>query len=385
VVVDNKELQLHLVPTGIIYPDKLSIIGNGVVVDPEILVQEMESLKGQGHDMRGLRISSRAHLILPYHRLLDALQEEGLGARKIGTTLKGVGPAYMDKSARVGLRVADLLEPDGFKERLQQALKDKNRVIQGFYGKEPLDPAPIIDSYLRAGQYLKDYVADTSFLINDAINRGKKVLFEGAQGTLLDLDHGTYPYVTSSHPIAGGACIGAGIGPTRIDKVIGVMKAFTSRVGDGPFPTELHDEVGASIREIGHEYGATTGRPRRIGWLDLVIVRYAAMLSGFTSLAVTRMDVLSSMKTIRVAYAYKRKGDELRDFPDSLRALEECEPVYREFAGWPDIDPACGRFEDLHPNARRYLEFVTEETGVPVSIVSLGRERKETLALEKVF
>ncbi len=385
VVVDNKELQLHLLPTGIIYPDKLSIIGNGVVVDPEILVQEMESLKRQGHDMRGLRVSSRAHLILPYHRLLDALQEEGLGSRKIGTTLKGVGPAYMDKSARVGIRVADLLEPDEFKDRLVQALKDKNRVLQGFYGREPLDPAPIMDSYLQAGQYLKEYVTDTSFLVNDAIRRGKKVLFEGAQGTLLDLDHGTYPYVTSSHPIAGGACIGAGIGPTRIDKVIGVMKAFTSRVGDGPFPTELDDEVGKSIRELGHEYGATTGRPRRIGWLDLVMVRYSSMLSDFTSLAVTRMDILSNMETVRVAYAYRHRGKMLRDFPDSLRALEECEPVYRDFPGWPDIDPACGGFKDLPPNARRYLEFAMEETGVPISIVSLGRERKETLALEKVF
>ncbi len=385
VVVDDKELQLHLLPTGIIYPDKLSVIGNGVVVDPEVLVQEMEGLAKRGFDMQGLRVSSRAHLIMPYHKLLDALQEEGLGARKIGTTLKGVGPAYMDKSARVGLRVADLMDPDGFRERLSAALKDKNRVIQHFYGRDPLDPAPIIDSYLQCGDYLRKYVTDTPVLLNQSIRAGKKVLFEGAQGTLLDLDHGTYPYVTSSHPIAGGACIGAGIGPTAIDKVIGVMKAFTSRVGDGPFPTELSDNTGSMIREKGQEYGATTGRPRRIGWLDLAIVRYSAMLSGFTSLAVTRMDILSGMDTVRVAYAYKHKGLTLRDFPDSLRVLQECEPVYRDFPGWPEIDPACSRMEDLHPNARRYLEFVIEETGVPISIVSLGRERSQTLTLERVF
>ena len=385
VVVDGEEIQLHLLPTGIVYPDKISVIGNGVVVDPELLVQEMESLRRRGHDTRGLRVSSRAHLIMPYHRILDALQEEGLGARKIGTTLKGVGPAYMDKSARVGLRVADLLDAETFRDRFMPVLTDKNRVLQGFYGREPLDPEPIIESYLRAGEYIREYVTDTALLVNEAIKSGKRVLFEGAQGTLLDLDHGTYPYVTSSHPIAGGACIGAGIGPNRIDKVIGVVKAFTSRVGDGPFPTELRDEIGQAIRERGHEYGATTGRPRRIGWLDLVIVRYAAMLSGFTSLAVTRMDILSNMDVVRVAYAYKHNGKLLRDFPDSLRILEECEPVYKDFRGWPDIDPSCGAFRDLHPNARRYLEFVMEETGVPISIISLGRERAETLALEKVF
>ena len=385
VVVDGQEIHLHLLPTGIVYPDKVSVIGNGVVVDPELLVQEMEDLKKKGHDVRGLRISSRAHLIMPYHRLLDALQEEGLGARKIGTTLKGVGPAYMDKSARVGLRVAELLDEETFRDRFLPVLADKNRVIQGFYGREPLDPEPIIESYLRAGEYLREYVTDTSYLVNEAIKSGKKVLFEGAQGTLLDLDHGTYPYVTSSHPIAGGACIGAGIGPNRIDKVIGVVKAFTSRVGDGPFPTELRNAIGDSVRERGQEYGATTGRPRRIGWLDLVIVRYAAMLSGFTSLAVTRLDILSNMDVVKVAYAYKHKGKVLREFPDSYRVLEECEPVYRDFPGWPDIDPSCRDFSALHPNVRRYLEFIQEETGVPISIVSLGRERAETLVLEKVF
>ncbi|HHW19231.1 MAG TPA: adenylosuccinate synthase [Firmicutes bacterium] len=385
VVVDGQEFQLHLLPSGILYPDKLSVIGNGVVVDPEVLVDEIHSLESRGIDTRGLRISARAHLIMPYHKLLDVLQEESMGARKIGTTLKGVGPAYMDKAARVGIRVGDLLEPDVFRDKLEVNLKDKNRIFQHFYGREPMSLEPILETYLAAAQVLRPYITETSVLINDAISRGQKVLFEGAQGTFLDLDHGTYPYVTSSHPVAGGACIGAGVGPTRIDKVIGVVKAYTSRVGDGPFPTELKDDTGALIREKGHEYGVTTGRPRRIGWLDLVMVKYAAVLSGFTGLAVTRMDVLSGFDTLKVAYAYKYGGQEITSFPSSLGVLSRCEPVYREFPGWPEIDPACRRLEDLHPNVRRYLEFVEEVTGLKVVLVSLGRNRKDTLTLEKVF
>ncbi|QUL98212.1 MAG: adenylosuccinate synthase [Candidatus Fermentithermobacillus carboniphilus] len=385
VVVDGQEFQLHLLPSGILYPDKLSVIGNGVVVDPEVLVDEIHSLESRGIDTRGLRISARAHLIMPYHKLLDVLQEESMGARKIGTTLKGVGPAYMDKAARVGIRVGDLLEPDVFRDKLEVNLKDKNRIFQHFYGREPMSLEPILESYLAAAQVLRPYITETSVLINDAISRGQKVLFEGAQGTFLDLDHGTYPYVTSSHPVAGGACIGAGVGPTRIDKVIGVVKAYTSRVGDGPFPTELKDDTGALIREKGHEYGVTTGRPRRIGWLDLVMVKYAAVLSGFTGLAVTRMDVLSGFDTLKVAYAYRYRGQEITSFPSSLSVLSQCEPVYREFPGWPEIDPACRRLEDLHPNVRRYLEFVEEVTGLKVALVSLGRNRKDTLTLENVF
>ncbi len=385
VVVDGRESQLHLLPSGILYPDKVSVIGNGVVVDPQVLIAEMKGLIREGYDLRGLRISSRAHLILPYHRILDALQEQDMGSRKIGTTLKGVGPAYMDKSARVGLRVCDLLEPEQFTGRLEAALKDKNRILKHFYGKEPLDSKEIASDYLEAGEYLAPYVTDTAVLVNEAIASGKKVLFEGAQGTLLDLDHGTYPYVTSSHPVAGGACIGSGVGPSKIGKVMGVVKAYTSRVGDGPFPTELLDETGNMIREKGHEYGTTTGRPRRIGWLDLVMVKYAAMLSGFTSLAVTRMDILSGMGDMRVAYAYRYGGQELREFPASLKVLGECEPVYRDFKGWPELDPKCERFDDLHPNAREYLEFVSKTVGVPMGLVSLGRDRRHTFVLEAPF
>lgn len=385
VVVDGKEFQLHLLPSGILYPNKLSVIGNGVVVDPEILVSEIESLRKMGFDVPGLRISSRAHLIMPYHRILDALQEQNMGTRKIGTTLKGVGPAYMDKAARVGIRMADLLEPDVFREKLEANLKDKNRLLVHFYGRDPLNFDEINEKYLAAAEYLRPFVCETSEVINDALDLGKKVLFEGAQGTLLDLDHGTYPYVTSSHPVAGGACIGAGIGPTKINKVLGVVKAYTSRVGDGPFPTELHDELGSLIREKGHEYGVTTGRPRRIGWLDLVMVKYASILSGFTGIAVTRMDVLSGLDKVRVAVGYKRNGQDVTSFPANLSVLRECEPVYVELPGWPEIDPRAKSIKELHPNAVKYLEFISVKTGLPVYLVSLGRDRNDTLSLEDAF
>ncbi len=385
VVVNDEVFQLHLLPSGILYPEKLSVIGNGVVVDPEVLVNEIQELQSRGRDTSGLRISSRAHLIMPYHRILDALQEESKGERKIGTTLKGVGPAYMDKAARVGLRVADLLEPDVFMQRLESNLRDKNRVLKYIYGREELEAQPIIESYLKAGEILKSYITDTAVLVNKAIRQGKKVLFEGAQGTLLDLDHGTYPYVTSSHPVAGGACIGAGIGPTSIDEVVGVVKAYTSRVGDGPFPTELHDEVGNWIRETGHEYGVTTGRPRRIGWLDLMVINYASILNGLTAIALTRLDVLCGLDKVRIAYAYKRDGETITEFPASFRELADCEPVYEEFPGWPEINPAAESLDDLHPNARQFVEFISEKTGLEAAIVSLGRARDESLTLKDLF
>lgn len=385
VVVNDEEFQLHLLPSGILYPDKLSVIGNGVVVDPLVLVEEIQELNQRGRNTKGLRISARAHLIMPYHKILDALQEESMGDRKIGTTLKGVGPAYMDKAARVGLRIGDLLEPDIFKERLESNLRDKNRIFKYIYGREALKAEPIIESYLKAGEFIKPYITDTAVLVNSAITGGKKVLFEGAQGTLLDLDHGTYPYVTSSHPVAGGACIGAGIGPNRIHEVIGVVKAYTSRVGDGPFPTELLDETGRWIRETGHEYGVTTGRPRRIGWLDLVMLNYASVLNGFTGIALTRLDVLSGLEKVKVAYAYKREGQVITTFPSSFKELARCEPVYEEFSGWPEINPQAKSLDDLHPNARRFIEFISEKTGVEAALVSLGRGREDSLTLRKLF
>jgi adenylosuccinate synthase len=385
VVVNDEVFQLHLLPSGILYPEKLSVIGNGVVVDPEVLVKEIQALQARGRDTSGLRISARAHLIMPYHRILDALQEESKGEGKIGTTLKGVGPAYMDKAARVGIRVADLLEPDVLIERLESNLRDKNRVLRYIYGKDELEAQPIIESYLETGEILKPYITDTAVLINKAIFQGKKVLFEGAQGTLLDLDHGTYPYVTSSHPVAGGACIGAGIGPTRIDEVVGVVKAYTSRVGDGPFPTELRDEIGDWIRETGHEYGVTTGRPRRIGWLDLMMINYASILNGLTAIALTRLDVLCGLDMVKVAYAYRRGEQLITEFPASFRELAGCEPVYEELPGWPEINPAAKSLDDLHPNARRFVEFISEKTGLEVAIVSLGRARDQSLTLKGVF
>ncbi len=385
VVVNDEEFQLHLLPSGILYPDKLSVIGNGVVVDPLGLVEDIQELNQRGRNTKGLRISARAHLIMPYHKILDALQEESMGDRKIGTTLKGVGPAYMDKAARVGLRIGDLLEPDIFRERLESNLRDKNRIFKYIYGREALKAEPIIESYLKAGEFIKPYITDTAVLVNSAITGGKKVLFEGAQGTLLDLDHGTYPYVTSSHPVAGGACIGAGIGPNRIHEVIGVVKAYTSRVGDGPFPTELLDETGRWIRETGHEYGVTTGRPRRIGWLDLVMLNYASVLNGFTGIALTRLDVLSGLEKVKVAYAYKREGQVITTFPSSFKELARCEPVYEEFSGWPEINPQAKSLDDLHPNARRFIEFISEKTGVEAALVSLGRGREDSLTLRKLF
>ncbi len=385
VVVNDEVFQLHLLPSGILYKEKLSVIGNGVVVDPEVLVKEIDRLQARGHDTEGLRISSRAHLIMPYHRILDALQESSKGNRKIGTTLKGVGPAYMDKAARMGIRVGDLLEPELFAKRLESNLQDKNRILKYVYNKNPLEAEPIIESYLEAGKTLEPYITDTSAIVNKAIAEHKKVLFEGAQGTMLDLDHGTYPYVTSSHPVAGGACIGAGVGPTKINEVVGVVKAYTSRVGDGPFPTELSDSTGEWIREAGQEYGVTTGRPRRIGWLDLMMINYAATLNGLTGIALTRLDVLSGLDNVKIAYAYKRGGEITKDFPASFKELTECEPVYEEFPGWPEIDPVAKSLDDLHPNAQRFLEFISDKTGLDLVIMSLGRGRKESLTLRDLF
>ncbi|MEW6546246.1 MAG: adenylosuccinate synthase [Bacillota bacterium] len=385
VVVDGEEFRLHLVPSGILYPGKLCVVGNGVVVDPEVLVGEIEYLQSRGRDVSGLRVSARAHLVMPYHRILDALQERARGDRKIGTTLRGVGPAYMDKAARVGLRVGDLLEAREFRARLEHNLADKNRFLQHVYGAEPLKLEDVLEPYLAWGEKLRPYVVETAPLINRAILDGKKVLFEGAQGTLLDLDHGTYPYVTSSHPVAGGACIGAGVGPTRIDRVIGVVKAYTSRVGDGPFPTELRGREGEFVREKGHEYGTTTGRPRRVGWLDAVMVRYAALLSGLDGIAITRLDVLATLPRVKVAVAYRYRGKEVEDFPSSLSVLQECEPVYEELPGWPEITGGPQSFDDLHPHARRYVEFVGRVTGLPVVLLSIGRERGQTVTLSPVF
>lgn len=385
VVVDDREFKLHLVPSGILYPDTLCIIANGVVIDPKVLLDEIAYLQSQNVDVSRLKISSKAHLVMPYHQRLDALNEEQRGAQKIGTTLRGIGPAYMDKAARVGVRLGDLFSPEEFRARLGAALEEKNRLLTRAYGAEPFEFEELYRTFLQYGQALKQYVADTSLIINQAIDRGAKVLFEGAQGTLLDIDHGTYPFVTSSHPSAGGAAIGSGVGPTKLDRVIGVAKAYTSRVGDGPFPTELADATGDDIRERGHEYGTTTGRPRRVGWLDAVVLRYAVRINGLSGLALTRLDVLDGLKTLKIATAYEYQGRRLSEFPDTPSEFRDAKPVYETLEGWPESIGAVRRRDELPANARHYLTRIEEIVGVPVVLISVGRERSHTIPLEPLF
>lgn len=385
VVVRGQEYRLHLVPSGILYEDKRCLIGNGVVLDPAVLFEELDYLTSRGINARNLRISPCAHVLLPYHRRLDEVEEQRKGRYKIGSTLRGIGPAYMDKFARVGIRVADLLDRETFLAKLERNLAEKNLLLQGSYGVDGFAAEDIARDYLAYAERMRPYVADTSLLIAQALDRGENVLFEGAQGTLLDIDFGTYPYVTSSHPVAGGACIGAGVGPTRIDQVIGVVKAYTSRVGFGPFPTELVDDTGDWIRERGHEYGTTTGRARRCGWLDAVILRYAARVSGMTGLAVTRLDTLGGLDRVKICTAYRYRGEVLAEFTPVLRILDECEPIYEEFEGWDSDIAGTTSYENLPAAARRYLERIEELVGVPVFILSIGQERVQTIVRREVF
>jgi adenylosuccinate synthase len=322
-------------------------------------------------------------LIFPYHKLLDAADEDRKGSNKIGTTRRGIGPAYMDKSARIGIRLIDLLDKEVFSEMLTRNLAEKNHVLDRVYGLPPLDKEELLNDYLRYAEIIRPYLADTSLAIHEAIKAGKKVLFEGAQGTLLDIDFGTYPYVTSSHPIAGGACIGAGVGPTKIDKVIGIAKAYTTRVGSGPFPAELLDETGTFIREQGREYGTTTGRPRRCGWFDAVILRYAVRLSGLDSIAFTKMDVLTGLKKIKICNGYRYKGEILKEFPQTLTVLSECEPIYLEADGWDEDITEITSYDDLPLNAKKYLDTIRELIGIPISIISVGAERGQTIVIDK--
>lgn len=382
---DNVTYKLHLIPSGIFYKDKISVIGNGMVVDPKALVQELEYLHGHKVSTDNLRISNRAHVILPYHIKIDEVEEERKGANKIGTTKKGIGPAYMDKAARVGIRIADLLDRDVFEEKLTRNLEEKNRLLERFYETEGFKLEDILDEYFEYGQRFKDYVCDTSVVLNDALDEGKRVLFEGAQGVMLDIDQGTYPFVTSSNPVAGGVTIGAGVGPTKIDHVVGVCKAYTSRVGDGPFPTELKDEIGDRIREVGREYGTTTGRPRRVGWFDSVVVRHARRVSGLTDLSLNSIDVLTGIETLKICTAYDYKGTLLKEYPANLRILKECKPVYEELPGWTEDITGCRSLDELPANARHYLERVSQLTGVPLSIFSVGPDRSQTNIVRSVW
>ena len=385
IVIDGKKFKLHLIPSGIFFPEKISVIGNGVVVNPKALVKELEYLHAEGVSTESLRISDRAHVILPYHIKLDQLQEAAKGDNKIGTTNKGIGPAYMDKAARVGIRIADLLDKEIFADRLKTNLAEKNRLFSKMYEAEELSFDEIFEEYYAYGQQIKQYVTDTSVILNDALDAGKRVLFEGAQGVMLDIDQGTYPFVTSSNPVAGGVTIGSGVGPSKINKVVGVCKAYTSRVGDGPFPTELFDEVGERIREVGHEYGTTTGRPRRVGWFDSVVMRHSRRVSGITNLSLNCIDVLSGLDTVKICVAYDLDGERIDYYPASLEQLKRCEPIYEELPGWEEDITGCRSLDELPENARNYVRRVGELVGVRISTFSVGPGREQTNILESVW
>lgn len=378
------EFVFHLIPAGIVHQDKTCVVGNGVVLDPEALFQEVDELEKKGISVEGrLFVSDRAHLVLPYHKCLEEANEKKIGDSAIGTTLRGIGPTYQDKINRsTGIRVGDLLDAELLPEKIRANVRAKNEILKSVYGVEGLEEVPLIEEYMALGERLTPYITDTSVYLNDAIEAGKNILFEGSQGTLLDIDHGSYPYVTSSNTTAGGACTGAGIGPTRVNEVVGVVKAYTTRVGNGPFPTELHDEMGQRIRDIGHEYGATTGRPRRCGWLDIVILRLARRINGLTSMAVTRVDILDELEEIKICTHYERNGQRVDHFPGDLNVLAECEPVYETLPGWQTPTPHIRSYDDLPENARRYLERVSELSRIPISIVSVGPDREETIVVE---
>ena len=377
--------KLHLIPSGIFSPEKLCIIGNGVVVNPKSLVTELAYLHERNITTDNLRISDRAHVILPYHIELDRLQEEAKGDKKIGTTIKGIGPAYMDKAARVGIRIADLLDREVFEERLRLNLEDKNRQFTKLYDASPMNFEEIFEEYYAYGQQIKQYVCDTSVLLNEALDNGKRVLFEGAQGVMLDIDQGTYPFVTSSNPLAGGVTIGSGVGPSKVTKV-GVCKAYTSRVGDGPFPTELFDEIGSRIREVGREYGTTTGRPRRVGWFDSVVMRHSKRVSGITNLCLNSIDVLTGLETVKICVSYRKpNGEEISHYPASLVELGQCEPVYEELPGWTEDITGCRTLDELPIEAQNYVRRVSELVGVKISTFSVGPDRNQTNILEDVW
>ncbi|MEK4848966.1 adenylosuccinate synthase [Paenibacillus sp. FSL H7-0756] len=378
ILIDGKKFKLSLIPSGVFYKEKTCVIGNGMVINPEALIQEINYIHDNGFDTKNLVISDRAHVIMPYHMVLDALEEDRKGPNKIGTTRKGIGPCYMDKAARNGIRIADLMDAEEFELRLRPLMEEKNQVITQVYGAEPLNVEEILTKYLEYAEVLRGYVTDTSVVLNDAIDAESRVLFEGAQGVMLDIDQGTYPFVTSSNPSAGGVCIGSGVGPSKIKQVIGVAKSYTTRVGDGPFPTELNDATGDYIRETGHEYGTVTGRARRVGWFDSVVVRHARRVSGITGLSLNSLDVLSGLETVKICTGYKYRGDIITHYPASLKMLAECEAVYEELPGWSEDITGAKTLEDLPANTRKYVERVSELTGIPISIFSVGRNREQT-------
>ena len=382
IVVDDQVLKLHLIPSGILYPDTVCLIGSGTVVDPKVMLGELDMLIANGIDIFGLKLSSTAHVTMPYHRLLDEAMEKQRGDRKIGTTGRGIGPTYADKSQRSGIRVIDLLDEARLRDRLDGPLKEKNQLLQTIYGVEPLDAEDVISEYLAYGKRLAPHVVDCTREIHQAARDRKNILFEGAQGTLLDLDHGTYPYVTSSNPISGGACIGAGVGPTLIDRVIGVAKAYTTRVGEGPFPTELEGSLNDHLCDRGGEFGTTTGRRRRCGWFDGVIGRYAVGVNGLDCLAITKLDVLDELDELQVCVAYDLDGERIEHFPSCAEEFARCKPIFVTLPGWQCSTAECRTLEDLPEKAMAYLRFLADLMEVPIAIVSLGAGRDQTIVVE---
>ena len=379
VVIDGEKYALHLLPSGILTPGVTPVIGNGVVVDLSVLMEELDGLEARGLDTSRLRISANAHVIASYNTTMDKVGERFLGKRKIGTTGRGIGPTYADKMNRVGIRVQDLFDESILRQKVEAALVSKNQVLTKLYNRRAIEAEEVVQELLSYVDRLRPMVADTSLEISEALDAGKVVLCEAGQATLLDVDHGTYPYVTSSNATAGGACTGAGIPPTRIDRVIAILKAFTTRVGEGPFPTELHDEVGDRLREIGHEFGTTTGRPRRIGWLDVVIGRYATRINGVTDFVITKLDNLDSFAEIPVCVAYEINGERVDEMPVSQSDFHHATPVYEVLPGWQEDITGCRSFDELPENARRYVEFVEQQVGARVSVIGVGPGRDEVV------
>ncbi len=386
-VVKGEKFVFHLIPSGILHPGKKCVIANGVVVDPKVLLMEIGRLKERGYlkDDGQLKVGLLANIIMPYHILLDRAREEKLGSRKIGTTARGIGPCYEDKIARTGIRACDLVRPETFAEKLRANLELKNYLLKNYYGADEVPFQATLDEYLAYGERLKVHLVDTSLFINEEINRGSKVLFEGAQGTLLDIDHGTYPFVTSSNTTAGGACTGSGVPPTKIAGVIGVSKAYATRVGGGPFPTELFDEEGQIIRDRGNEYGSTTGRPRRCGWFDAPVVRYANRLNGLSGIALTKLDVLSGLPRVKVCVAYDIGGVRRDEVPLSLAEFEAATPIYEQLEGWKEDISSAKEFGDLPKAAQKFVRLLEEVSGVEMSLVSVGPDRNETIMRKNPF
>ncbi len=382
VVVDGQTFKFHLVPCGMLWPQTLNIIGDGEVIDPPVLAKELDTLAGYGISSDRLKISLNAHIIMPYHQTFDRLEEERKGEKAIGTTSRGIGPAYADKASRVGIRVADFIDPVRLRTRIAENLAFKNEVLTKVYGAPAFDEQAMFDEYSAYADKIRPLAANTNLITHQAYKQGKEILFEGAQGTLLDLDYGTYPFVTSSHPIAGGACLGTGVGPKQLDRIIGIAKAYTTRVGAGVFPTELLDATGDFIREAGHEYGTTTGRARRCGWLDAVVLRYSAMVNGLTDFAVTLLDVLTGLETVKVCRAYMCDGVETETLPADWEAVKQCVPIYDELPGWSEDITGVRKYEDFPANVKAYVSHIEKLTGVEVKILSVGPDRMATIVRE---